>query len=867
MRVNTLLIAFWAISFNSVTRAAFPHPEVETFPRSANPHLPGTLFPAKHPDKDIHDLNNLKAQKSATLYYEEPYAWQEHAGPMSAHIEVSAFKAPAVSVEHSSHVRSVHCEDATGSSISVSFINLEAWQTAVDDWSQYTEGFYIMAYVDGCGPGVASGERSFHFVQSFNSNKGDLSIICHMETVKIHEAVHPEETMSARMYQTPRRKKSSSRTRRDVDTDIDNDSDPEMWLDAIQGYPNMSDDVWNARGDKLNNIATATSSIDSGTVQYLNSSPVVAAPVSRRGLGDIDTKASGSLVSQAKVPYEKTPWGPANGYVLFANTTKSESNGTAGSAKTSSSSEFTFGLYCVQCHAELYLSFHIVIDWTVAAGIKKAIIEYTGEAEMQIVLGLEANYKFEYTVKKKLPIPDITPFQVPGLVHFGPSLEVQIGVKLSLQVSGRIAAGYTYTWPAVTGTLDLKNRENSVSSGWTPEETKHFLAEATVKVGLTPFISFKVGLALGVLDSLTDKYKIGIYLGDQINLDLSLSLTVKSDGGKPTIGDANCAGVVFSAKLTGELFLVATAAETEKKIILFKHPDVTLAKACFKIPGLGAREIEARQGRSVSSAVFVASPPIGDPGTVVPLVIDIDGASLAGVAPPRTDAQPIFTSNGAVTYSATVSGKETTLIIFSDTLNTTGISRCRMKAQNEIPRYGVFGAFAAITDPTSGTSYGMVVSELGAHYPVLCQFSTGTKLYVVSGKEEFNALLNPDYTDTFFGGKTVLQCGYLSFTAQATIPTSSASSSSNPTPGGPDDGSTGNQSTDDGSNAGGATGGGSNGNDTTSSGQTSNQDSSSGGGGSMTSPDQTQDSSASGGNSDAGAAPDQTAGEGIGNSN
>ncbi|KAJ7627970.1 hypothetical protein DFH06DRAFT_1338796 [Mycena polygramma] len=761
MRVNTFISSLCILPFAYLVVATIPRSDVETFPSSGNTHLPGTLLPAKHPDKEVHDLNNLKATKGVTLYYEEPTASQSRA-PMSAYVDVSAFKVPAVSVEHSVHIRSVSCEDPAGSHISVSFANLDAWKTAVDDWSQYPEGFYIIAYVDGCGPGAASGERSFHLVHSFTSDKNDLSITCDMETVKIHDAVHPEEKMSARMFQSGRAS-SAAHARDTVDDDLNMDEDPEQWLDKGSGYQDVPNAQWSARGDMLNKVLLSKDA----------SKLVSPSAPSRRGFGDIDERTSLQLVSQAMVPYNTTPWGIASGYTLYSNTTKNANKGANGNTKTSTSSEFTFGLYCVQCHAELYLSFHIAIDWTVLNGISKAVVELNGKGEMQIVLGLEAHYKFKYDVKKALPIPKITPFQVPGVINFGPAFNVDIGATLTIDVQGRIAAGYTYEWDQISATLDLVNRERSTSSGWTPTETKHFAAEASVKVTFTPFIEFKLGIELAVLGAISDKLKIGIYIGDRISLELALALTVKADTSGITIGDAKCAGVTFSAKLKGQLFLVASAAKAEKKFNLYTHPVVDIADQCFKLAGVSAsttRAIGARQDGGPSPS-FLASPPIDPTEAVVSLIVVGDGIGAV-----LESQAPDFYSKDAATYYTVRNDGEHTLVIFNDTLSTTGMSRCRMKAQNEIPMYGVFGAFAKLIDTASGTPYGMVVSELGVHWPVLCSNNDVLVLYLVNGKEGLENLLSNNFQDTFANGN-ITQCAYLNFTAQATIPSSDTSSS------------------------------------------------------------------------------------------
>ncbi|KAJ7627992.1 hypothetical protein DFH06DRAFT_1480710 [Mycena polygramma] len=799
MRVNPVFASLCILPLAYGAVVARNHSEIETFPTQGNTNVPGTLFPAKHPDKDVHDLNNLKANKGATLYYEEPTASESDAGPMSAHVDVTAFKAPAVSVEHSVHIRAVTCDNPAGTHISVAFDNLDAWTTAVDDWSKYTEGFYIIAYVDGCGPGVASGERSFHLVHSFTSDKRTLTITGDMETVKIHDAVHPDEEMSARMFQSTRRATSSARARDMVDDDMNMDDDHEQWLDEINGYRDVSDANWSARGDMLNQqVGKATPfEVDLGTYReltqnastLLSESPQSESAVSRR---DIRQRISFGFASQKKVPYKDTPWGPSSGYVLFSNTTKSAKKTANDDTETSTSSERTFGLYCIRCHAELKLNFFILVEWSVLRGITRALVNLDGTGEMQIVLGLEANYQFMYDVTKSLPIPKPSPFQVPGVINFGPTFDVDIGASLTVDVQGRVSAGYTYTWDRISANLDLVNRGRSQSSGWTPTQTKHFGAEASIKVTFTPFVEFRLGIQLEVFGALSKKLKIGIYIGDRISLELALALTVTADASGVTIGDADCAGVTFSAKLTGQLFLLATAGKKAKKINLFTHPEVNIANECYELAGVitpRTRALGARQDTGQSPSYLLSSTS-GSMGDVVPLLLFGEGIGGSFTLPTGVDPDFRFYSTEAATYYTVQDGGEQTLVIFKDTLRTTGMSRCRMKAQTEIPRYAVYAAFATLIDTASGTAYGMVVSELGVHWPVLCTDDNVLDLYLVNGKQGLGNLMSNDFPETFSTGN-ITQCAYLNFTAQSTLPlspsTSATSSLDDSTGGGSDD--------------------------------------------------------------------------------
>ncbi|KAJ6511708.1 hypothetical protein DFH09DRAFT_1333596 [Mycena vulgaris] len=177
---------------------------------------------------------------------------------MAAHVEVSGFQSPVISVKHSSHVRSVTRDDRSERGITVAFTNLDTWRAAVDDWSQHPDGIYIIAYAGGCGPGIDSGERSFHLVHAFTSNQPDRTVPCEMNTFPIHEAVHVKKAVTIRMPQEGRSRTESSR-RHDVDSDLSHDADLDFGSDFLQGPQKVSDDDWNARGAKLNDLATADS--------------------------------------------------------------------------------------------------------------------------------------------------------------------------------------------------------------------------------------------------------------------------------------------------------------------------------------------------------------------------------------------------------------------------------------------------------------------------------------------------------------------------------------------------------------------------------------------------------------------------------
>ncbi|KAJ7125991.1 hypothetical protein C8R44DRAFT_564825, partial [Mycena epipterygia] len=102
---------------------------------------------------------------------------------------------PTISLERSRFVSSVTCGLASDTMV-VTFNDSKSFNTAVTDWSNHTTGFILITYVPGCGEGIDSSERSFHFVHNFDASEKDLRITCQIVTIPIHRAVDEEQTVT-----------------------------------------------------------------------------------------------------------------------------------------------------------------------------------------------------------------------------------------------------------------------------------------------------------------------------------------------------------------------------------------------------------------------------------------------------------------------------------------------------------------------------------------------------------------------------------------------------------------------------------------------------------------------------------------------
>ncbi|KAJ7325844.1 hypothetical protein DFH08DRAFT_1027823 [Mycena albidolilacea] len=110
-----------------------------------------------HLDDDLANLNNLKATKAASLYYKSP----DDEGSVvcaASTMEVSHMY-PAVSLELTKFISSVICR-AAENTISLTLADKASFQTAFSDWRTHDSGFLIIPYIEGCGVGIDSYERS-----------------------------------------------------------------------------------------------------------------------------------------------------------------------------------------------------------------------------------------------------------------------------------------------------------------------------------------------------------------------------------------------------------------------------------------------------------------------------------------------------------------------------------------------------------------------------------------------------------------------------------------------------------------------------------------------------------------------------------
>ncbi|KAJ7715800.1 hypothetical protein B0H16DRAFT_1255172, partial [Mycena metata] len=106
-------------------------------------------------------------------------------------------KYPLVSLDKSD-LASATCNYASDT-MTVSFHDEEAYTVASKDWSTHPGGLVVISYILGCGKGVDTLERSFHFVSSMQLRRDERQIVCKISPRKLTDVAHPDHDIGIRV--------------------------------------------------------------------------------------------------------------------------------------------------------------------------------------------------------------------------------------------------------------------------------------------------------------------------------------------------------------------------------------------------------------------------------------------------------------------------------------------------------------------------------------------------------------------------------------------------------------------------------------------------------------------------------------------
>ncbi|KAJ7717794.1 hypothetical protein B0H16DRAFT_1610283 [Mycena metata] len=597
---------------------------------SSDSNLP-SLHPALHPDHDTSDLNHLKANNDSSLYYSTPSA--DAAGNLNAAIMQLTHLYPAISLEHSRYIRSVTC-NPTSTSISVTFTDTGAFQTAASDWTAHSQ-LLLITYSAGCGAGITSQERSFHLVSNIQASRTSLRITATIDTIPFHETFHEDQelTFQVASYSIGHRASPPSRRAPPAvsvanirESKLEDRDFFDFLSDAVSQVANAALVAVNAAGDALISVANSLTS--------WNLNPTAGFSFDTATLLPFDSSFNGSPAYQ------------------LSNFTETDPNtGITGSLV----------VYCVSCEIAMQVNFVGSFVGSLTGGFTTATIQVIANSlSAEVVLGMQASITYSLpstdVFDKEAPIPGAG-FAIPGVFALGTFIDFAVEVGFELSLSGTIAVGYDCAWSGVGGTLDMVTPSNSAIIGdWSLDNNCVSIhppttASAAFNVSFTPAVAVSTKLEVSILPGITPQLTADIALVEEISMPFEIQIDSSGSDGCST-ADIE---VGYSVKLESQLYVEVTGLP---HFILGTTPDITLVSGCFPFGFSSSRrdlefDVVPRIGASPDLTSRISSP--ANPGTTIvwtgePYELSATADGSVTVTP-TANSTTVWRSDGNLTFA------------------------------------------------------------------------------------------------------------------------------------------------------------------------------------------------------------------------
>ncbi|CAK5275064.1 unnamed protein product [Mycena citricolor] len=523
------------------------------------------LEPSVHPDVDRSALGHLKAAKENSMYYATP----KGPGMNAATVIQLSHLYPAVNLEKSHFVSSVSC-GIDSKTITITFNDATAYQTALSDWSSHAgSNFLLISYVDGCGSGTDTLERSFHLVSRIvSSDSSKRVIVCASEPLEFHETLHPQQEIrvhTATFTSSPRSHGGHAVQAR------------EQGQVSKRGF--FGNVLGALSGGVLGGVAGGSAVLGAGATAAGEQFVKAITPFSVKQTATVQTSSS------KLVPFNATFDEDDDSYRLYYKKF----------GKNKKNVDSSIELFCVGCGVDVKILLTANLVGNLDEGFTTATVALNTTLTAKLVLGVKANYKYEDTkalLESKYPIPDAA-IIVPKILELGAFVVLDIGADYSLDLNGKLAAGFICTWKNVGATLDFVDYQQSRSFGdWSISNAcKRVLdAEVTITAILEPFIQLSLQVRTSILPGVTKKLTGAVALGERVGLKLNATVSTNKNGQCPSLDPR------LSGALTSELFVSATVGKKDYKKDLHTY-EHELFDVC--IPLHGKREEIASIGEEI----------------------------------------------------------------------------------------------------------------------------------------------------------------------------------------------------------------------------------------------------------------------------
>jgi hypothetical protein len=187
----------------------------------------------------------------------------------------------------------------------------------------------------------------------------------------------------------------------------------------------------------------------------------------------------------------QTPWG--KGLELYH------------ALSTSSSSNGSVSIYCVDCGVRAGLKSKATITFTYLRGITGGSITADGLLHLGFGLGVVATYNHRWVFIRQIFAIPLSPLAIPGLLVLGPQVSLSAGADFAVMAYGQLLAGISIDWDAVHIGFDIGNIGSSSASGFSPRVTPIFKASGEIELDSNAYLLLKLEFGVDILNGLFHK--------------------------------------------------------------------------------------------------------------------------------------------------------------------------------------------------------------------------------------------------------------------------------------------------------------------------------------------------------------------------
>jgi hypothetical protein len=158
-------------------------------------------------------------------------------------------------------------------------------------------------------------------------------------------------------------------------------------------------------------------------------------------------------------------------------------------------------LFCVNCGVTGNIQVIGSVSISAAQGFYAGTIGMQGNLQAGLFVGINGFYEWQKELDVNILSAGLPGFSIPDVVTIGPELALDISASITVDAVGQILVGTSYSWPALSATLDVMNSANSQRSGFSPAVTRQFDVygdvTATASIGLPVTLSFGINFFSG----------------------------------------------------------------------------------------------------------------------------------------------------------------------------------------------------------------------------------------------------------------------------------------------------------------------------------------------------------------------------------